>query len=91
MKTHKTQFGLEMRRYRLSKNIPLREAARYLKISPTYLHRVEMGEIPTMTSRLIIKAAQAYGASSARWLRLAARCPLCGHKINQKRMRQGAK
>ncbi|MDH4228978.1 MAG: helix-turn-helix domain-containing protein [Nitrospirota bacterium] len=66
---------MRVRALRVSKGFGLREFARQVDISPTYLSQVERGEVPPPAEPRVVTIAQALDQDPAELLALAGRIP----------------
>lgn len=69
------EFGTRVRGLRSAQGYGLREFARKVDISPTYLSQVERGEVPPPAEERVITIAQALGEDPYVLLALAGRIP----------------
>lgn len=70
------KLGHRLRLYRERDALGLREAARRIGVSPTYLSRIERGQVPRPPSERILRAlAHLYDDEPAMLLHLAGRIP----------------
>jgi transcriptional regulator with XRE-family HTH domain len=84
------EFGKTVRRLRLQKGFGLRELAKKIGLSPTYLSRLERGEVPPPAEEGVLALAKQLGQNSDEFLGLAGRLPSDLPQIIQKHPRQYA-
>jgi len=58
------EFGLHVQVLRIKKGISLREAARQLKLSPSYISKIENGLVPMPSSDVLAAMTRLYGAAA---------------------------
>ena len=73
MRAIKEKFGAFIRRHREGKEIGLREMAKMIGVSPTYLSKVERDEFPPPAEDKVIKIASVLGLDADELLALAGR------------------
>ena len=66
-------FGPTLRRERMKRKIPLRQFARQVEISPTYLSKIEREEFPPPSEAKVVTIADLLGQDRDEWLALAGR------------------
>ena len=67
------KFGNEIKRLRLKNQMKLREFCRQVKISPTYVSRIERGLDPPPADEKILRMAEVLGADKDMLFQLAER------------------
>ena len=75
MTTGRKKFGAFIRRERKAREIGLREMAKMIGVSPTYLSKVERDEIAPPTERNVRLIAQIIGCNADELLAMANRMP----------------
>jgi transcriptional regulator with XRE-family HTH domain len=73
MSARKEEFGPLVRRERESRKIGLRDMARRIGVSPTYLSMVERGEFPPPAEDKVVAIADILGSNRDKLLALAGR------------------
>jgi transcriptional regulator with XRE-family HTH domain len=73
MKARREKFGVFIRREREAKEIGLREMAKKIGVSPTYLSKVERDEFPPPAEDKVSKVAGILGLDADELLALAGR------------------
>ena len=69
------KFGDRVRALRRAEEFGLREFAKKMSMSPTYLSRVERGEVPPPAEKKVVAIAQALGQNPDELMALAGRVP----------------
>jgi len=72
---HGSRFGGHLRKLRVQRGIGLRKLAMTIGISPTYLSKVERGEMPPPSERQVIALANILGQDKDVFLGIAGRIP----------------
>lgn len=72
----RSQFGQQVRRLRQARGLSLRRVARSLGVSPTYLSKVERGELPPLTEERLVALADILDQDLGELLQVAGRVPL---------------
>jgi len=68
-----TRFGDQLRRLRLQRGIGLSKLARAIGISPTYLSKIERGELPPPAERQVVAISKILGLDEDVFLAMAGR------------------
>ena len=76
-----SEFGSWFRKERLQKEVGVRELAKILGVSPTYISMVERGDAPPFSVDNIRKAQELIGYSYSTAMNLSHRCFHCGARI----------
>lgn len=71
----KENFGAFVRRERLAREIGLREMAKMIGVSPTYMSKVELDEFTPPTEDKVMSIAQILGCDPDELLAMAGRVP----------------
>ena len=75
MTTEEEKFGAFIRRERKARVIGLRQMAKKIGVSPTYLSKVERDEVTPPTERNVRSIAQIIGCNADKLLAMADRVP----------------
>jgi HTH-type transcriptional regulator, competence development regulator len=75
MRKHGNRFGVHLRKLRVQRGMGLRKLAKTMGISPTYLSRIERGEVPPPAERQVIALANILGQDKDVFLGMAGRIP----------------
>lgn len=73
MRKHGNRFGVHLRELRVQRGVGLRKLAKTMGISPTYLSRIERGEVPPPAERQVIALANFLGQDKDVFLGIAGR------------------
>lgn len=69
------QFGKMVKQARIEKGVGLRELARQLSCSPTYVSRIENGDLESCSEELLVRWARFLGLDPDHLLAVAGRIP----------------
>jgi transcriptional regulator with XRE-family HTH domain len=75
------KFGDWFRKERQQKEVGVRELAKVLGVSPTYISMVERGDAPPFSIENIRKAQEVIGYSYSKAMLLSHRCSHCGGRL----------
>ena len=73
MLKHGSRFGAHLRKLRVQRRIGLRKLAMTIGISPTYLSKIERGEMPPPAERQVVALANVLGQDKDVFLGIAGR------------------
>ena len=90
MMTARMMFGRLVRRERMARGIGLREMAKKVEVSPTYLSQIERGEFKPPTEDKVRKIAEIIGQDPDELLALAGRVASDLTEIIRRRPREMA-
>lgn len=75
MHKHSSRFGAHLRKLRVQRGIGLTKLAMTIGISPTYLSKIERGEMPSPAERQVVALANVLGQDKDVFLAMAGRIP----------------